>query len=142
MLSGYIHEQAGTREIPLLKGLRISMPRTATLLMLSSLAAMGFPIYSSFVSEFMVIAASISAFSPYAVTVLVPALTGAYFMWMLRRTVLSAPTESVVVKDSSRLDSAALFAYLVPLFILLIFPSVILDPAAPVSQYILHLRGG
>src|SRR5437870_3729543 len=142
MLSGYIHEQAGTREIPLLKGLRISMPRTATLLMLSSLAAMGFPIYSSFVSEFMVIAASISAFSPYAVTVLVPALTGAYFMWMLRRTVLSAPTGSVVVKDSSRLDSLALFAYLVPLFILLIFPYVILDPAAPVSQYILHLRGG
>jgi len=61
---------------------------------------------------------------------------------MLRRTVLSAPTESVVVKDSSRLDSAALFAYLVPLFILLIFPYIILDPAAPVSQYILHLRGG
>src|SRR5438128_2359636 len=142
MLSGYIHEQAGTREIPLLKGLRITMPRTATLLLLSSLAAMGFPIYSSFVSEFMVIAASISAFSPYAVTVLVPALTGAYFMWMLRRTVLSAPTGSVVVKDSSRLDSLALFAYLVPLFILLIFPYVILDPAAPVSQYILHLRGG
>ncbi|TLX99851.1 MAG: NADH-quinone oxidoreductase subunit M [Thaumarchaeota archaeon] len=128
MLSGYIHEQAGTREIPLLKGLRISMPRTATLLMLSSLAAMGFPIYSSFVSEFMVIAASISAFSPYAVTVLVPALTGAYFMWMLRRTVLSAPTGSVVVKDSPRLDSAVLFAYLVPLFILLIFPYINLDP--------------
>ncbi len=142
MLSGYIHDQAGTREIPLLKGLKTTMPRTATILLLSSLAGMGFPIYSSFLSEFMVIAASISASSLYAVSVLVPALTGAYFMWMLRRTVLSAPSEGATVHDTPRSDTAALFAYLVPLFILLIFPAVILNPTVPVAQYIVHLRGG
>jgi len=142
MLSGYIHDQAGTREIPLLKGLGTTMPRTATILLLSSLAAMGFPIYSSFVSEFMVIAASISVSSIYAVSVLVPALTGAYFMWMLRRTVLSAPSGAETVHDTPRPDTAALFAYLVPLFILLIFPFVILNPTAPVAQYIVQLRGG
>lgn len=142
MLSGYIHDQTGTREIPLLKGLKTTMPRTATILLLSSLAGMGFPIYSSFVSEFMVIAASISVSSLYAVSILVPALTGAYFMWMLRRTVLSAPSEGAIVNDTPRSDTAALFVYLVPLFVLLIFPYVILNPTVPIAQYIVQLRGG
>jgi len=142
MLSGYIHEQAGTRDISLLKGLGSTMPRTSTLLVLGSLAGMGFPIYSSFLSEFMVIASSISAYFPYAVTVLVPALTGAYFMWMLRRTVLSSPEPGTAVHDTPTLDTVALVAYLVPLFIFLIFPNIILGPTTPVAKWVVHLQGG
>jgi NADH-quinone oxidoreductase subunit M len=142
MLSGFIHEQAGTREIPMLKGLKTSMPRTATLLMLASLAGMGFPIYSSFLSEFMVIAGAIASYSPYAITVLVPAITGSYFMWMLRRTVLSSTADNVGVHDTSKLDSIALLTYLVPLFILLAFPYLVLNPVAPLAQWVVHLRGG
>jgi len=142
MLSGYIHEQAGTRDIALLRGLRITMPRTAGILTLGSLAGMGFPIFSSFLSEFMVIAAAISAASLYTVTVLVPAITGAYFMWMLRRTILSPPGEGAEVHDTQSIDTAALLAYLLPLLVFLVFPYVILNPTIPVAQQVVRLVGG
>jgi NADH-quinone oxidoreductase subunit M len=142
MLSGYIHEQAGTRDIAILKGLKTLMPRTSILLMLGSLAAMGFPIYSSFLSEFMVIVGSIAAYAPYAITVLVPGITGAYFMWMLKRTVLSSPADNATAHDIPRFDAFVLFSYLIPLFVLLAFPSFIQNPTSSLAHWIVHLLGG
>src|SRR5713226_9535208 len=43
LMSGYIHDHAGTRNINELKGLRGKMPQTVTLLFLASMAAMAVP---------------------------------------------------------------------------------------------------
>jgi NADH-quinone oxidoreductase subunit M len=127
MLSGYIHEQAGTRDIDILKGLKFRMSRTSTLLVLGSFAAMGVPIYSTFLSEYMVIVGAISLNTSYAIVMLIPAITSAYFLWMIRRAVLSKPQEGFKVHDSSLSSSITLFIYLIPLFLLLIFPFLMLD---------------
>ena len=138
MLSGYIQHQAGTREIPLLKGLGATMPRTAAILMLGSAAAMGLPPFSSFLAEFMVIAAGISA-SPFtAISVLVPVITAGYFLWTIKRIVLSPPEGSHEAHDMGWSDVAAFAVYLVPLVILIVASYLILSPALPVAQF---LRG-
>ncbi len=137
MLSGYIHHQAGTRDIPALKGLGTTMPRTATVLVLASVAAMGLPPFASFLAEFMVIAAGISAYAILAVSVLVPIITAGYFLWMIKRTVLSAP-EGSPVHDMEWSDVAAFSVYLIPLVILIVASYFILTPALPVATF---LRG-
>ena len=142
LLSGYVHEQAGTREIPLLKGLKVRMPRTALLLVLGSGAAMGLPPFASFLAEFMVIAAAISANSLLAVTILVPVITSGYFLWMIKRSILSAPEEGANQKDVPKRDALAFAFFFVPLVILIIFPYLVIGPSVPVAQFLAKLRGG
>src|SRR5574340_814285 len=125
MLTGYIHHQAGTREIPLLKGLGTSMPRTAWVLVLGSAAAMGLPPFSSFLAEFMVIVAGISPSPVTATSVLVPVITAGYFLWMIKRTVLSAPDHGAQVHDMTLADVAAFAVYLIPLVLLIVASYVI-----------------
>jgi len=138
MLSGYIQHQAGTREIPLLKGLGTTAPRTAAILVLGSAAAMGLPPFSSFLAEFMVIAAGISASAFTAISVLVPVITAGYFLWMIKRTVLSAPEAGHQAHDMGWSDVAAFAVYLIPLVILIVASYLILTPALPVAEF---LRG-
>ena len=138
MLSGYIQHQAGTREIPLLKGLGTTMPRTAAILVLGSAAAMGLPPFSSFLAEFMVIAAGISASAITAVSVLVPVITAGYFLWMIKRTVLSPAEPGNEAHDMTWSDVAAFAVYLIPLIVLIVTSYLILTPALPVAEF---LRG-
>jgi len=142
MLSGYVHEQAGTREIPLLKGLKVTLPRTAVLLILGSGAAMGLPPFASFLAEFMVIAAGISAYPILGLTILVPVITSGYFLWMIKRSILSSPEGSAVQRDIPRADALAIASFLVPLVILMIFSYLIIAPSEPVTQFLAGLRGG
>jgi len=138
MLTGYIQHQAGTREIPQLKGLGTTMPRTALVLVLASASAMGLPPFSSFLAEFMVIVAGISASSLTSVSVLVPVITAGYFLWTIKRTVLSAPGSGGEAHDMTKSDIVAFAVYLVPLVFLIIASGIILAPALPVAQF---LRG-
>jgi NADH-quinone oxidoreductase subunit M len=136
MLSGYIHHQAGTREIPLLKGMRFTMPRTAAILVIASGAAMAMPPFANFLAEFMVLAAGISAYNVIALAVLVPVITAGYFLWMIKRTVLSPPEGTGPFHDLATSDFAALAAYFVPLVLLLVFSFLILTPAAPIAHFL------
>ncbi|HKT21818.1 MAG TPA: NADH-quinone oxidoreductase subunit M [Nitrososphaerales archaeon] len=136
MLSGYIQHQAGTREIPLLKGLGKIMPRTAAVLVLGSAAAMGLPPFSSFLAEFMVISAGISASAYTAVSILVPVLTAGYFLWMIKKTVLTPAEGDHEVHDMGWSDVAGFAVYLIPLVIFIIASYVILTPALPVAEFL------
>lgn len=140
MLSGYIQHQAGTREIPLLKGLGTTMPRTAVVLVLASAAAMGLPPFASFLAEFMVIVAGISASTLTAVSVLVPVITAGYFLWMIRRTVLSPSEGEHGTHDMGWSDVAGFAVYLVPLVLLIVSSYVILSPAYPVAEFLKGLH--
>ena len=142
MLSGFIHEQAGTREIPMLKGMGATMPRTAAVFVLGSAAAMALPPFSSFLAEFMVIVAGISAYPLTAVSILVPVITAGYFLWTIKRTVLSAPAGALRLRDLSWSDAAAFAVYFVPLVVLIVFSSLLLAPAQPVAQFLSGLARG
>lgn len=125
LMSGYIHEHAGTRNISELHGLRGKMPITVTLLILASLAAMAVPGLANFISEYQVIQGALTANYLFAIAILAPALTVGYFMWMLRRvvmTVAEGPRSEVPLHSL-----AILAAFLVPLFILGAYPSPLLN---------------
>src|SRR5437879_6767558 len=88
LMSGYMHEQTGTRNISALKGLRGRMPTTTLLLILASMAAMAVPGLANFISEYQVIQGALSANYLFGLAILAPALTVGYFLWMLRRVVM------------------------------------------------------
>ncbi|MBH58950.1 MAG: hypothetical protein CMO19_00835 [Thaumarchaeota archaeon] len=142
MLSGYLHEATGTRNITVIKGLKFTSPRLATLLILGSMAAMCIPIFSSFISEYMVILGAIQVNPIYALIVAVPAITVGYFLWMLRRVVMSDLKPDTKKWDLSNISTIALVLYLVPLVLTLIAPWLILDVANPISTFYAALVSG
>ena len=142
MLSGYVHEFTGTRDINIIKGLKFSSPRLATLLVLGSMAAMAIPIFSTFLSEFMVIVGAIQINPQYAVTAVIPVITVSYFLWMIKRTVTSTPEKPVVKHDLNNLSTVALCLYLLPLLLTLIAPWLILEMIDPLSQFYVDLFNG
>jgi len=139
MLAGFIKHGTGTRDITLIGGLRSATPRMGVMLILASLAGMGAPMFSSFLSEFMVLLSGIT-FSGYLwVAVLVPGITAAYMLWMLWRTVLSERKPGSEYHDISRAQIVYLSLFLVPLIILLIAPGLLLSP---VDQFTKAVFGG
>ncbi len=125
LMSGYIHEHVGTRNISELHGLRGKMPSTVTLLILASLAAMAVPGLSNFISEYQVIQGALTANYLLAIAIVTPALTVGYFLWMLRRVVMT-PTEGPR-KELPLHSLAILAAFLIPLFILGAYPAPLLN---------------
>ncbi len=136
MLSGFIQHQAGTREISSLKGLGTTMPRTAAVFVLAAAAAMGLPPFASFLAEFMVIVAGISAYAWTGISVLVPIITAGYFLWTIKRTVLSEPEGSHEAHDMTWTDVASFGVYLGVLVALIVASYLVLTPAHNVASYL------
>ena len=127
LMSGVIHEQMGTRTIRELTGLANAMPKTSLLLVLSSLAAMGFPGFSNFISEYTIILAGISVNIIFVAAVLVPGITAGYFIWMLRRVLLTSNKPAAEGHRDARVYTLlTLGAFLVPLLILGLYPAPLL----------------
>ena len=125
LMSGYIHEHAGTRNIDELHGLRGKMPQTVTLLILASIAAMAVPGLANFISEYQVIQGALNANYLFILAIITPALTVGYFLWMLRRVVM---TPGVGPSNDLHLHSLLiLLAFLVPLFVLGAYPGPLLN---------------
>lgn len=137
LMSGVIHEHMGTRTIRELPGLGNAMPKTSFLLVLSSLAAMGFPGFSNFISEYTVILAGISVNPFYAIAVLVPGITAGYFIWMLRR-VLATPQGVILNREAPTYILITLAVFLVPLLFFGLYPGPLLGIIIPAVQLIPH----
>jgi NADH-quinone oxidoreductase subunit M len=138
LMSGVIHEHMGTRTIRELPGLGSAMPKTAFLLVMASLGAMGFPGFSNFISEFTILLAGISINTLYAIAVLVPGITAGYFVWMLRR-VLAAPQEKIIgSREAPTYTLITLAIFLVPLLIFGLYPAPLLAVIIPAVQVIPH----
>src|SRR5216117_434372 len=127
LMSGYIHEQTGTRNINELKGLRGRMPTTTLLLILASMAAMAVPGFANFISEYQVIQGALSVAYLYGLAILAAALTVSYFLWMLRRVAMTPPAEP---KNELRTGPLLILtAFLVPLLVFGVYPSPLLGSA-------------
>jgi NADH-quinone oxidoreductase subunit M len=137
LMSGYIHEHAGTRNIDELHGLRGKMPQTVTLLILASIAAMAVPGLANFISEYQVIQGALTANYIFILSIIAPALTVGYFLWMLRRVVMT-PGEGP--KNELHLHSLLILAaFLVPLFVLGAYPGPLLNNIiSPTVSKLLH----
>ena len=95
---------------------------------------MGFPGFSNFISEYTIILAGISVNALYAVAVIVPGITAAYFVWMLRRVLFAAPPKPVGSREAPWYTLITLAAFLVPLLILGLYPAPLLGIIIPAIQ--------
>ena len=127
LMSGVIHEHMGTRTIRELSGLGTAMPKTSFLLVLGSLAAMGFPGFSNFISEYYVLQSGISVNIFYAIAVLVPGITAGYFVWMLRRVLLSPQAKALPQREAPWYTLVTLAIFLIPLVIFGLYPAPLLQ---------------
>jgi len=127
LMSGVIHEHMGTRNIRELGGLGSAMPKTSFLLVLASLAAMGFPGFSNFISEYYVLEAGISVNIFYGIAVLVPGITAGYFVWTLRRVLLTPNVGAVPSREAPWYTLLTLALFLIPLIVLGLYPAPLLQ---------------
>lgn len=127
-LTGVVKHTFNTRDMTVIKGMRFTMPKASAVMILGALAAMAAPLFSSFLSEFMVIYSGILYSSWLWVAVLVPGITAAYMLWMLKRMVLSEKDPALTYSDISKGYTIYMLLFLVPLVILLIAPTLLLSP--------------
>src|SRR2546427_4748275 len=78
LMSGYIHEHTGTRNIDELKGLRGKVPQTVSLLFLASMAAMAASGFAHLIREQPVIRGALSGRYLFAIPIVAPAPTAGY----------------------------------------------------------------
>ena len=96
------------------------------------------PGLSNFLSEFMVITGAVQFNWLLAVILLGPAITAGYFMWMMNRVLFSQPAAGSSVHESPRLDLLILACFLIPVFILGVYPAPMLDKINPAVQFLVH----
>jgi NADH-quinone oxidoreductase subunit M len=145
MLSGYITTQAGTTEIARLAGMRLTMPRTAGILILASAAAIAVPPFANFLAELLVISGAISAYHILVIVIFVPVLTAGYFLWMIKRTILgtlAGEPGKVLKTDIRAIDAWSFLLLIAPLLAVAVFSYVIIGPSANVAQWVIHIVGG
>jgi proton-translocating NADH-quinone oxidoreductase chain M len=137
MMAGVLLHKAGTRQIPILRGLAPKVPLTATVLVICSLASLGLPGLVGFVAEVLVFLGTFEAFGLWILLPLTGAvLTAGYYLWMLQR-VAFGPFN---VKLGKLHD---LYSYeLIPLAVLIAFIAFFGIYPAPILQMVTTYTGG
>jgi NADH-quinone oxidoreductase subunit M len=126
LLTMVVREAMGTRNILELSGMDRIMPITSVLLILASLAGMGFPGFANFISEYMIILAGIRVNVLLAIIVVVPAITAGYFVWMLRRVVFRSPTRPTARNEAPTFELVTLALFIIPLIFFGLYPGPII----------------
>ncbi len=136
LMVGLAYDRTHTRHIPHLGGLWRRMPVIGIFFFIAGFASLGLPALSGFVSEIMVFlnsfpvwpwAASVSAFGVV--------LAAGYVLWMIQRTFFgSRPPEGGMTEDkfeelndAEPLDLVPILVLTIPIFVIGIWPKVIVD---------------
>jgi NADH-quinone oxidoreductase subunit M len=121
-LVGVLYTRAHTRELDKFGGLGVKMPVYAGILTVFSLASLGLPGLSGFISEFMSLLGAYPVFKTITmVSVLGLIVTAGYFLYMLQRVLLGGVNERWA--GISDINNRELFT-LIPLLILVILVGV------------------
>lgn len=142
LLSGFIGESTGTRQIPSLSGLASKMPKLGGFITFSSLASVGLPGLSGFVGEYMIITGALSVdWVVGVIAAVILAITAGYYMWMLQRMIFSKPIEGSVYRDLPRNELLALSIFAVFIIALGVYPLLIQSYIAPSVKLLVSLGG-
>ncbi|TFH11797.1 MAG: NADH-quinone oxidoreductase subunit M [Candidatus Thorarchaeota archaeon] len=139
IVAGQLKYNAGTREIPKIKGLMEKAPRLSAVLILAELAAFGLPGFSGFIAEALIIFGAIVVYNWSALIGFGIFVTVGYMLWMLNRIVFSDPDPESEnpVTEASWSDLIAPILMLIPVILLGIWPDLVLDFVKPVIDAML-----
>lgn len=126
---GLIYEESGTRHIPDLGGLISSMPIIGGMLIFGGLASLGLPFLSGFVAEVTVFLGSFTENpEPTIVAMFGIVLTAGYILWTFERVLFKeSKSRFSNVLDATKIDIFAMFLLAVPILLIGIYPSFILN---------------
>jgi NADH-quinone oxidoreductase subunit M len=139
----------GEREISKLGGLARQIPAITVIFTIAGLGAMGVPTTSGFIAEFLTFLGSFS--SPvvagveiYTIVCLLGILLAAgYILWLLQRVFYNQPLDKFNgVKDADWLEIAYSAVFIILIFLVGIYPSILTDVIKTGVSPIAALFGG
>ena len=144
MMCGVLQHNAGTRDIPKLRGLITKMPVASFIIIIGFMASLGLPGLNGFVSELMVF---IGAYEKYALMILIPltaiAIGAGYYIWTLQRILLGRFNARLGnVKDISRHELIPVAILVAFIIFLGLYPVPLIETINPVAEGIAGLFGG
>ncbi|NWF95876.1 MAG: NADH-quinone oxidoreductase subunit M [Candidatus Thorarchaeota archaeon] len=150
IVAGQMKYSAGSREIPAIQGLSKRAPRLSALFVLASLAAFGLPGLSGFIAEALVLFgwATLLTISNFMVWIWASLITFAifitvgYFLWTLNRTVFSESDPTKEVSDAPLRDLVAPVLMMVPVFVLGLWPDLVIVQIQQVIRFIVSSMAG
>ena len=126
---GLLYEESGTRHIPDLGGLMPSIPKIGSMIVFGGLASLGLPFLSGFAAEVTVFLGSFSV-NPEATAVAMfgIVLTAGYILWTFERVLFREPKDRFNrVTDATKIDTTAMILLAIPIFLVGVYPSFILN---------------
>ncbi|MCX6650497.1 MAG: NADH-quinone oxidoreductase subunit M [Methanomassiliicoccales archaeon] len=146
MMCGVVQHKTGTRNIPRLGGLAAKMPYAATFMMIGFLASLGLPGMVGFVAEFSIFTSTYDAFGwLLLIPVMSVAITAAYYIWAMQRTLFGPLTKEVDTEHMHDLYwyEALPLAVLSGFIVLFgMFPALVMDYIRPAVGAVVGLLGG
>ncbi|MFH0772480.1 MAG: NADH-quinone oxidoreductase subunit M [Candidatus Omnitrophota bacterium] len=144
LLVGVIYDRTHTRDLDKFGGLGVGMPVYAGILTVFTLASLGLPGLSGFVSEFLSLMGSFYAFKLITIiSVLGIIITAGYFLYMLQRVLLGPFNE--IWKNITDINKRELFT-LIPIMIMVIiigvYPAALLKYQASSIGALIFRVGG
>ncbi len=143
-LVGVLYDRAHTRDLDKFGGLGVKMPVYAGMLTVFSLASLGLPGLSGFVSEFMSLLGSYAAFKIITiVSVLGIVITAGYFLYMLQRVLMGPLNEKLAaISDINKRELFTLIPLMAIAILIGVYPLAALRfQMAAIEQLIQNLGG-
>jgi len=144
LLVGVLYDRAHTRDLNSFGGLSAQMPSYAGILIFFSLAALGLPGLSGFISEFMVLLGGYQynrLFAGLACIGII--LAAAYLLYMIRRVLLGPLNEKWnKLPDITAREVITLVPLMILILVVGLYPRLILNYMVPTLQTLLLNMGG
>jgi len=140
---GIVYDRTHTRSIKELGGIVRKMPLATALFIAASLAAVGAPGFSGFVSEFLVF---LGAYQTHPSLTVIAAtgivLTAAYMLWLAQRVCFGEmPAKWANLTDANGREIFYLVVLLIIVLIIGVYPSVIMDIVNPATMDLMRILG-
>ncbi len=144
LLVGVLYERTHTRELDQFGGLGAKMPVYAGFLSVFTLASLGLPGLSGFVSEFLSLLGAYPVFRLITtISVLGMVITAGYFLYMLQRVLLGNLNEKWSnIGDMNKLELATLVPLMLIIITIGVYPLVALKYQASAISMLIQKLGG
>jgi len=148
-VAGLIMHNTGERDLRKLGGLARQVPVIAVIFSIAGLGALGLPTTSGFAAEFLVFAGSfsstvVSGIQVYTILAIIGVVLAAgYILWMLQRAFYGPVMERYNgTRDADALERVYMFAFVVLIILIGIYPAVLTDVIRFGVSPIVSLLGG
>jgi len=144
LLVGVLYDRAHTRDLDKFGGLGVKMPVYAGILTVFTLASLGLPGLSGFVSEFMSLLGTYAVFQVTTiVSVLGIVITAGYFLYMLQRVLLGPVNERLAgILDINKRELLTLIPLMIIIIWIGVYPLTALEYQKASLESLIQMLGG